>query len=173
MKSAAPWVLLVCVAVGWWLTQGDAGESARIAKAAEARADSLGVVSDSLKALAVRQDTVIVTVLDSVRVVVTRERVVQVASVDTIRAHVDSVGAVALDSLLASEAREDVAQDRLQAETLAWGTSWQTAYTALEARYDATEAARAAWEGIAQSQRTRSWVERAGFVVAVVCVLKC
>ena len=167
MKRVLPWVLLAGV-LAWAILSGrDAGRSAEIAEAAEARADSLAVVSDSLRAVAEARDTVLVAVTDTVRVIVERERIVQIASVDTIRAHVDSVGSVALDSLLASEAREDVAQDRLQAETLAWGGSWKALAEVNQAGWTQERIRGDLWEAAARSQRRRAWYERGAALLAI------
>lgn len=167
MKIAG-WVAAVLLVLAWLASErlGPSAGAAERARVAGARADSLAVVADSLRAVAEARDTVLVAVTDTVRVVVERERIVQVASVDTIRAHVDSVGAVALDSLLASEVREDVAQDRLQAETLAWGQSWKAVAEVTQAGWDQERIRGDAWEAVARSQRRRAWYER-GAVAAV------
>ena len=167
MKAVLPWLAVVgLLAYVAWGARG-ASEAVERAEQAEAVADSLGAVSDSLRAVAEVRDTVLVAVTDTVRVVVERERIVQIASVDTIRAHVDSVGSVALDSLLASEAREDVAQDRLQAETLAWGGSWKALAEVNQAGWTQERIRGDLWEAAARSQRRRAWYERGAALLAI------
>lgn len=162
-----PWVLVGLLLL-WAVIRGqDTDQAVDRALAAEAAVATLRPLADSLRLEAERRDTLILTITDSVRVVVTRERIVQVASVDTIRAHTDSVGSVALDSLLASEAREDVAQDRLQAETLAWGGSWKALAEVNQAGWTQERIRGDLWEAAARSQRRRAWYERGAALLAI------
>lgn len=174
--KAAPWVI-ACAAVitlAAVLSLRDGGSEAEDrALAAEAALLVLRPLADSLRVEAMKRDTVVQRTVDSVRVVVTRERVVQVTAVDTIRAHVDSIGAVALDSLIASEAREDVAQEALQAETYAWGSAWRETALAAQAGWDQERIRGDAWEAVARSQNRQKWYERVGFGLTVGCILVC
>ena len=168
-----PWVLVGLLLL-WAVIRGqDTDQAVDRALAAEAAVATLRPLADSLRLEAERRDTLILTITDSVRVVVTRERIVQVASVDTIRAHTDSVGSVALDSLLASEDREDVAQTLLQVETLAWGQSWKDIAEVNQAGWDQERIRGDAWEAAYRGQKRQGWLERGAFVVSVGCLLFC
>ncbi len=172
--KAAPWVI-ACAAVitlAAVLSLRDGGSEAEDrALAAEAALLVLRPLADSLRVEAMKRDTVVQRTVDSVRVVVTRERVVQVEVVDTLRALLDSTETVYLDSLVASEAREDVAQDLLLAETLAWGTAWRETALAAQAGWDQERIRGDSWERAYKSQRTRTWVERGAVGAAVAGVL--
>lgn len=172
-RDALPWILLSATIVVWaaWCSAPNADAT----RAQEAE-DSIAVLEplvDSLLVEAEKRDTVLVTVTDTVRQVVTRERVVQVAVVDTLYATLDPAETVLLDSLLASEEREDVAQELLRAETLAWGTAWKEAAEALQLENEQLRLRGDAWERAYRSSQTSRWVERVGFVLTVACVAKC
>lgn len=170
---AVPW-LLVAGLLAWAFWQGrGVGEAVGRAEAAEAVADSLAPIVDSLKAVAVRRDTVIVTVLDSVRVVVERERIVQIAVVDTLRATLDSVQAVMLDELVASHAAEVEALETATREALLWGQSWKDVAEAQTAEIAALRLSSQAWEAAARAGQRSKWTERAVFVLGAGCILFC
>jgi len=170
-RLTLPW-LIAAALLFWALIQGrgTSGLEDR-AIAAEAAVATLRPLADSLRAEAVRRDTVLVAVTDTVRVTVTQERVVQVALVDTLRATLDSTELPLLDSLVASEEREDVAQDRLQAETLLWGQSWQRSAEANLAGWNAERARGDAWEAVARARKRQAWYERLAVAVVVTGVL--
>lgn len=170
--KAAPWIVSGVLAVLLVLARcSGAPENVDLAERAEELLDSIRPVADSLRLEAERRDTVLQVVTDTVRVVVTRERVVQVRVVDSVAAHVDSVGLVYLDSLVASEAAEDVAQDLLLAEALARGEAWREAALAAQAGWDQERIRGDAWREAYESQRTRTWVERGAVGLAVTAVL--
>ena len=166
-----PWILLAALVLIWAASRSMGSEAADRARAAEAAVAVLRPLADSLRIEAERRDTVLVAVTDTVRVTVTRERVVQIRVVDSVAAHVDSVGAIYLDSLVASEAAEDVAQGLLQAETLAWGTVWREMALTAQAGWDQERVRGDAWEAAARAQGRRTWVERGAVAVVAVGVL--
>jgi len=165
------WVLVVLLAA--MLVGQGLGRRDTVARA-EAAEDSLAVlrpVVDSLVTLAARRDTVLQLVTDTVRVVVERTRVVQVAVGDTLRASLDSAQAVLFDTLLAAHADEVAALERLNAETLLWGRSWQEAAGALRAENEQLRLRGDAWEAAYAARGRRSWVERGAVVLATAGVL--
>ena len=167
MKLAG-WLACVVLVVAWLASSRmGAPDAVGRAERAEARADSLGTVSDSLRAIAVRQDTVVVTVLDSVRVVVERERIVQIAVVDTLRATLDSAQAVMLDDLVASHAVEVAALETKATEALLWGESWRETAEAMQAENAALRLSSQAWEDAARAQGRRAWYERGAALLAI------
>ena len=176
-RSALPWILLGALVLIWAASRSMGGravaEALDRAAAAEAAVATLRPLADSLRIEAERLDTVLVAVTDTVRVTVTRERVVQVAVVDSLRARLDSTETALLDSLVASEAREDIAQDLLLAETLAWGTAWRETALAAQAGWDQERIRGDAWRAAARSSQRSRWGERVAFVLTVACVAKC
>lgn len=168
---ALPWVIVAAL-VAWAVIQGRGfSEAVDRALAAEAAVATLRPLADSLRAEAERKDTVLVAVLDSVRVVVERERVVQVVVVDTIRQHVDSVGAAALDVLLASHAAEVAASEEATRQALLWGQDWKDVAEVNLAGWNAERARGDAWEAAARAQDRRAWYERGVVAAATVGVL--
>lgn len=163
--KALPWILVIGLLAALYAVRG-----ITMARGADMRAawDSVAVLAPVVEAHrteAVGADTVLVRVTDTLTVTIERTVALAAVSADSVRAHVDSTGAIYLDSLEAAHERHVAAVVAVSDARLAWGTTWRDYALALEAQNRQQDVALTLAYGMLRSQRRRNLGLKAGVVV--------
>lgn len=169
-RSSVPWLVVLALLAYMVLARGCSGVAVRDAvaraEAAESALDSLGPITDSLRAEAAHRDTTIITLTDTIRVTIERVRVVASAADSALRATLDSAQVVILDELQAAHATEVAALEVLLTETRLWGQAWKDAAEALEVENAQLRLRGDAWESAYKGTRGQNrWLKAGGLAL--------
>ena len=130
--KAIPWVCVAIMMIALYAMRGIGERAVLEADAAEDSILKLAPVvvqlraeSDSLRALALTRDTLLVAITDTVMVEVAQYVGMAAASADSLRQTLDSAQSVHLDNLESAHAAEVAAVWRIADERLAWGENWR------------------------------------------------